>query len=258
MELTKLQYLPLQDIWVKREDLFKVAGCRGAKARACWAIATDPKNADKLKNGLVTAGSRKSPQINIVAHIAKELGVYCEAHTPQGELSTELLQAKELGAEIVQHRAGYNSVIKKRAKDRATELNALEIPFGMECQEGIEQTALQATSLRDVEINIKRIVLPIGSGINAAGLLCGLVRNNLNIPVVGIRVGADPIKILDKYAPLNWRGMMTIINATEDYHEEVKVSLGDIELDPVYEAKCVKFLQAGDLFWIIGKRNIIN
>jgi hypothetical protein len=30
--------------------------------------------------------------------------------------------------------------------------------------------------------------------------------------------------------------------------------LGDVELDPFFEAKCLPFLEPGDLFWIFAKR----
>lgn len=55
------------DYWMKRDDLYRVAGVCGGKVRTCWNLAQGAK-------GLVTAGSRSSPQCNIVAHIAQKLG----------------------------------------------------------------------------------------------------------------------------------------------------------------------------------------
>ena len=57
---------PLQQVGnflVKRDDLFEIAGVCGGKARTCWAMSQGAP-------GLVTAGSRSSPQANIVAHVA--------------------------------------------------------------------------------------------------------------------------------------------------------------------------------------------
>lgn len=70
-------------VWAKRDDLFTVAGVSGGKARSCYYLATR----DPSTKGLVTAGSRASPQVNIVAHIAAHLGLPCRVHTPTGALS---------------------------------------------------------------------------------------------------------------------------------------------------------------------------
>ena len=67
---------PLQQVdnlLVKRDDLFKIAGVCGGKARTCWAMGQGA-------SGLVTASSRSSPQANIAAHVAKALGVPCRVH----------------------------------------------------------------------------------------------------------------------------------------------------------------------------------
>jgi hypothetical protein len=40
-----------------------------------------------------------------------------------------------------------------------------------------------------------------------------------------------------------------------DYHQHAPVAaLGGLELDPVYEAKCLPFLRPGDLLWVVGRR----
>ena len=67
---------------VKRDDLFSIGGVNGGKVRTCWHLAQGAK-------GLVTAGSRQSPQVNIVAHIAKKLNIPSRVHMPRGKLSPE-------------------------------------------------------------------------------------------------------------------------------------------------------------------------
>src|SRR6185312_2502284 len=79
------------DIWVKREDLFKIADVAGGKVRTCYAIALAAKESGA--HGIVTAGSRASPQCNIVAHVGRELGLKVRAHTPTGALPPELQSA---------------------------------------------------------------------------------------------------------------------------------------------------------------------
>ncbi len=231
------------NMWVKRDDAFSIADVNGGKARTCWHLAQGAP-------GLVTAGARSSPQVNIVAHIAKELGIPCRCHVPSGELLPEVQAAAYAGAEIEQHRPGYSTVINKRARDDAAERGWREIPFGMECVEAVQQTAQQVGNLPR---NIERIVVPVGSGMSLAGILTGLCNSGRSIPVLGVKVGADPTKRLDKYAPQDWRKSCDLVASGVPYAREVHVEF-PIELDPIYEAKCVEFLKPGDLLWVVGIR----
>lgn len=235
---------------VKRDDTFMIAGVPGGKVRTCWALA------HAATEGLITAGSRQSPQVNIVAHIAKRLGLPCRVHVPQGEFTPELASAQACGAEIVQHKAGYNNVIVKRARDDAKARGWTEIPFGMECQEAVEATAGQVGNLPWGSFT--RIVIPCGSGMSLSGLLSGLHRLGKTIPVLAVQVGADPVKRLDEFAPNGWQDMVTLVKSSQDYHDHAPTTLlGSLELDPVYEAKCLPFLESGDLLWAVGVRETV-
>jgi hypothetical protein len=69
-----------------------------------------------------------------------------------------------------------------------------------------------------------------------------------------VSVGADPADRLDAYAP-GWRDRVTLVHSELDYHGHAPATrLGDLELDPVYEAKCLPFLEDGDLLWVVGRR----
>ena len=105
------------------------------------------------------------------------------AHCPQGELGSELLEAQKAVARIIQHKAGYNSVIVARAKTYAEENKAFEVPFGMMCREAVSQTFYQVT---DLPAKAKRIVIPVGSGMNLCGLLHGLKQAGNPIKVLGV------------------------------------------------------------------------
>lgn len=234
------------DVWVKRDDLFEAAGVRGGKVRTCWHLAQGAK-------GLVTAGSRASPQVNIVAHIARELGIPCRVHVPSGELAPEVAAAANVGAEVVQHRPGYNTVIVKRAREDAWGLGWTEIPFGMECQAAIEMTRKQAANIPYEGVN--RVVVPVGSGMSFAGILWGMIDELIPHLTLGVRVGANPVKRLDRYAPPFWRVQADLIETGVDYHQPAKTAnLGDLRLDSIYEAKCLPFLEPNDLLWVVGIR----
>jgi 1-aminocyclopropane-1-carboxylate deaminase/D-cysteine desulfhydrase-like pyridoxal-dependent ACC family enzyme len=215
----------INNIYYKREDLYSIYGCIGAKSRSAYHLINNAKN-----NGyktISTAGSRKSPQIYIVSKIAYNLGLNV-----------------------------YNNVIRKRCKDYCIENNAFEVPFGMVCNESINLTKEQVI---DIPLNVKRIVVPVGSAINLIGLLKGLKENNISIPILGVVVGADPTKTLDIYAPKEWRKMVTLIKSDIDCHvSEKNIEKDGIIFDPIYEAKCLKYLKENDLFWIIGIRNSLR
>lgn len=230
---------------VKRDDTYVVAGVRGGKARTCYTLA-------KGAEGLITAGSRQSPQVNIVAHIAAHCGVPCRVHVPAGELTPELEDARAQGAELVMHRPGYNSVICARAREDAAASGWKYIPFGMECIEAVQATAGQVANIPS---DTKRLVVPVGSGMSLAGVLQGLLDLGRRIPVLGVRVGADPSKRLNAFAPFGWQGSVELVTSPLDYHAHApETMLGELELDPVYEAKCLPYLEEGDLLWVVGIR----
>lgn len=233
--------------WVKRDDTYAVGASRGGKVRTCMALATQ-----EGVQGLVTAGSRQSPQVNIVATIADQLGLPCRVHVPSGALTPELLEAQAAGAEVIQHAPGYNTVIVARARADALATGWTEIPFGMETPVAVQQTATQVANLPD---DLQRIVIPVGSGMSLAGVLAGLDHyQRTDVPALGVVVGARPDARLDKYAPL-WRFKCDLVAAGMDYHAHAPTTtLHGLDLDPVYEAKCIPHLEEGDLLWVVGCR----
>lgn len=194
--------------------------------------------------------------MNIVAHVARRLGVPCRVHVPSGDLTPELREAQAAGAEVVQHRPGHNSVIIARARADAKERGWVEIPFGMECAGAVEATRAQVANLPD---GCKRLVVPVGSGMTLAGVLWGLLDETIDVPVIGVVVGADPRKRLGKYAPPGWEDRVTLVPAGVPYDARVPAAVagphGQVHLDSVYEAKCLRFLQPDDCLWCVGVRS---
>lgn len=240
------------DIWLKRDDLYSYAGRHGGKVRTCRTIAMEAKRCGCV--GLITAGSRQSPQVSIVSAIASHLGMRCRVHVPAGADTPQIDAALSAGAEVVRHRPGYNTVIVARAReDVATSPAWGHVPFGMETEYAVEATASQVLSA--LLVGPSRIVVPVGSGMSLAGVLCGMVAPS--VPVLGVVCGASPMGRLDRYAPL-WRawGNVELVSASVDYHRHVEASVGDVGLDPVYEAKCAEFLRPGDLLWVVGHRRL--
>jgi len=239
------------DIYIKRDDLYTVAGVRGGKARTCRHIIESTPTS--YTHGVITGGARKSPQVSIVANIAKLLGVACRVHVPDGPTTPEIDSATEAGAEVVRHRPGYNSVIDGRAKRDAHESGWTLVPFGMRCAAAVTMTAGQVGNIPD---DTKRIIMAVGSGMSLAGVIAGLGTTGRAIPVVGVVVGADPRRNLDTYSPW-WEQFATLVPAGVKYQDEV-VAESPIPLDPIYEAKAWTFTEPGDLFWAVGHRDLVD
>jgi threonine dehydratase len=233
-------------VWYKREDLFKIAGVSGGKARTCYMLAR------AARRGLITASARQSPQAFIVARIAEHLDLRCRVHTPSGYSTPELAEALRHGAMRVAHVPGYNSVIVARARSDAERSGMTLVPFGMECADAVKAVAAQTQNLpREVQ----RIVVPVGSGMTLAGILVGLERAAWRAPVIGVMVGANPRTRLDRWAPSDWRRRVRLVASAIAYHEPgIRTACGGLTFDPWYESKCLAYLREGDCFWVVGNR----
>jgi 1-aminocyclopropane-1-carboxylate deaminase/D-cysteine desulfhydrase-like pyridoxal-dependent ACC family enzyme len=121
----------------------------------------------------------------------------------------------------------------------------------METAEAVRQTGRQVKNIPDA---VRRIVVPVGSGMTLAGVLSGLRNAGRQTPVVGVVVGADPSRRLDRYADPDWRERVILIRSDTRYEKAVAASIGGVTLDPHYEAKCFPWLVDGDLLWTVGIR----
>lgn len=249
-ELTPVEYYNKEGIWLKRDDLFEVCGVRGGKSRSAYQVINS-----LLKEGyetIVTAGSRQSPQCEIVSYICESLGVKCKVFMPFGGDTSVIKHIKEnSNTEIIRVRPGYNNIIVARAREYAESRNCGYVPFGMECEENVIVTSKQVVNLPK---EAKRLVIPVGSGMSFSSVVTGLVQTGIEIPILGVRVGKDPTKIIQEYAfGLGFLDYQ-MVQSNVDYHDSVEAYVGDYRLDPIYEAKCREFLREGDCLWVVGKR----
>lgn len=129
------------------------------------------------------------------------------------------------------------------------------LPFGMEFSENLEITGAQVENIPE---EVKRVVVPVGGGMTIASVLNGLTRfNRYDVEVLGVQVGKQAQKTIDRfYEPfLLPKVKFLLVDAGVDYHKTAEnTRLGDIELDPIYEAKCLPFLKPGDLLWVVAHR----
>ena len=124
-------------------------------------------------------------------------------------------------------------------------------------------TAEQVQNLPPTCRVVGSIVVPVGSGMTLAGILNGLSRfwPNRVYSVLAVRVGADPSKRLERWAPGLWRPAnveVEWVKSDLDYHHPApQHSLEGVPLDPHYEAKCLPFLRPNDLLWVVGRRGAV-
>ena len=241
--------------YFKRDDLYSVCGVYGGKSRAAFQIVTDAIS--KKAKGIVTAGSRQSPQCEIISCICEHYKIPCFLFMPPGSDTTVITNInKNSCSTIIRSKVGYNSVIISDAKKYAIENGLYYVPFGMEMKENVDITMKQVENIPPV---VKRIVMPVGSGMSMASVLSGLdYFNRTDIEVLGVQVGKDPTKILETYYSINSyppRINYKIVKSNLDYHKSPeKRNLEGIDLDPIYESKCIPFMKDNDLLWIVGHR----
>ena len=249
-ELTPVIWNEENKIWVKRDDTFEVCGVKGGKSRSAYQVIQQ-----LLQQGyktMVTAGSRQSPQCEIVSFICEELGIPCKVFMPRGA-NTSVIDHIENNkhTEIIRVNCGYNNVIIARAREYANDMNCGYVPFGMECAENVEVTSKQVQNIPE---ECKRLVIPVGSGMSFSSVVTGMSRYEINKPILGVRVGKDPMKIIGEYAEGIDFVDYNIVQSPYDYHDAVERYVGDYQLDPIYESKCYDFLEEGDCLWVVGRR----
>lgn len=234
-------------VLVKRDDAWSVGGASGAKARTMYRLASE-----RGSPGIITAGARRSPQIERAALTAQALGIQCRVHVPAGADTDETRTCERAGAEVVRHQAGRLSVLKARYRtDAEQHPKWLAVPFGMAMQEYRGDVAAQAEHLPAIE---GRLVVPCGSGTTLVGILQGLGPEHADTEILAVQIGHDPTGTLDELAD-GWRDRVTLVEAPEAFDDDApRTRLGDLRLDPMYEAKCLPHLHEGDLLWCVGRR----
>lgn len=249
-ELTPVEYYEDEGVWLKRDDMFEIYGVRGGKARSAYQVILE-----LLEQGyktIVTAGSRQSPQCEIVSFICESMGVDCKLFMPFGGDTSVITNIKNNShTEIIRVRPGYNNIIVARAREYAENRGCGYVPFGMECARNVEVTSEQ---VRNIPMECSRVVVPVGSGMSFSSIVTGMSKYGIEKPLLGVRVGKDPTKIINEYAFGLDLMDYEIVESSVDYHDPVEAYVGGYNLDPIYEAKCFEFLKRGDLLWVVGHR----
>ena len=243
--------------WLKREDY----ACKtddnnpsGLKVRQFMAMASEQPNEPMI----VGCASYSAMQI-YVAWAAKQANVPAHIFVPRRKERTMATQyAESMGAIIHEVFPGYANVYRKRARDFAKEIGGC---VRWDSKRAIRDTAIQCLNLPP---EAKRIIVPTGSGLTAAGVMVGLaILQRSDVEVVAVCVSdladedniyhnADYIlhRMTDHYTDPILAPRMPVLRmqrAQGDYHHWAFKTLpyGAV-LDPFYSAKAIDYLVEGE------------
>lgn len=227
-------------------ELGELSGLKGCKAIMAQQYC------EKYPQGLVTCGSRFSIQVLMFARVCKYLNVPCIVCIPTGKSTDMIIKLESVGVEIQRIKPGYNTVLNARARTLAEERGYQFVPLGM-----LEETAYNIVA--DFVINNKeliersqRIVVPVGSGTTLIGVAYGLKQLALDIPVLGVMVGMDATKNINKAKEYTEGINIELVKSEIPYDKEV-FNDSIPELNKNYEAKCLEYIQENDLLWVVSE-----
>lgn len=230
------------NIYVLRLDKRETYGLYGDKARIAYEMS-------KGQNGIVTCGSRESIQTVAFAQVCDILNIPCDIHIPKGKDTNSILQLKNTNCNLIREKVGYNNVLNAHARDNAKNKGYKFVQLGMLCDEAYKLIGQNVNLILPYINDIKRIVISVGSGTTLIGIARALQKHNIDIPIIGVMCGMDATKnILNN---TDYKNIM-LVKSDSSYHKKERVEFCGITLNPTYEAKCVSYLQDGDLFYIVA------
>lgn len=287
-------------LYYKRDDLYTPYGnehINGGKVRQAIQLFSEIQNdiRDNHNGGVLTASSVHSPQSAIIAKVAQEFGMKCivaVGGTKEDTIDSHhmIRLSKYYGADVVNVAGhGMTSAIDALAKKKILDENGYKlIKFAIALDSNPEAifdgVMNQVANIPD-ELDV--LVVPVGSGIQFAGILLGLEKYNKKVGrVVGVGF-CDRRRNIDGYLNQFKYGDVLfgdgkvkeftdyeMVLTDYDYNKSVweKCMADDSMLDDIYEAKAHKWMRENidvknqkTLFWVVGRRlrddevdNLIN
>jgi len=258
LELTPVSQF---DGWyAKREDLASWVSLdhpSGSKVRQYMAMAKDAPGAPMI----VGCASYSCMQV-YVASAAKLTGVPAHVFVPKRNRLTEASEyAAYMGAIIHLVAPSWGNVLRSRARDFGKQFPKI---VRWNPRLALKDAMTQCANIPD---DVKRVIVPTGSGLTAAGVLAGLALKRKRPLVLAIAVSelANDAKIMKLAAETVGLTTGRLFNhhlpnfslkrAAEKYGEAMLGWLPDgTPLDPYYAAKAVRYVQPGDCLWLPGLR----
>jgi hypothetical protein len=255
---------------VKDGGAFSLGPLIGSKVRQCLHVVHEHL-ADinyRYKGGILTGAGLPSPQIPIVAGVAKYFRLKCAVTTPKydnekrdsNRINASL--AQQFGASVYGVGNPNPSGYEKDAKELCQELGYFQIKFGMFGDLAMEPVIEQVQNLPDY---VRRIVIISGSGLSALSVLRGIVRYQKPVAEVCIvtlsghyaenkRKWYDNLPEAEKFT-----GKVTVVPSEYPYRAEHRFD-GTYDFDVTYESKAAQYMvntwtpSRETAFWVVGRR----
>jgi 1-aminocyclopropane-1-carboxylate deaminase/D-cysteine desulfhydrase-like pyridoxal-dependent ACC family enzyme len=259
--------------WYKRDDLFQPYAdvpLSGGKVRQARALPRRNRERirDEFDGVVLTATGVHSPQGLIIARVALDFGFRCVLFVGATDASALARHAmlrtavERFGAELdTSARVAYEpalAVAQERWRERH-DGRGYVVRFGINLEDDpdaiLGSTAAQVANVPD---SVERIVVPVGAGVTAAGVLLGARERASHATIVAVQVaGYDRREELDRMsdgAPYEWHAIEGV-----PYARHVRADVApDFGLDPIYEAKAWRWLREHEradesvAFWVVG------
>lgn len=242
------------DWFAKRDDLAAYTGPEfpaGSKVRQYLRMAKTTPGAP-----MVVGCSADSAMQIYVAAAAYQTNVKGIVFTAGRAEPTDATQyAQRWGADLREVRPGYLSVIRNRARAYGKELGQV---VRWDVAGALRDAAEQTANLPD---EVRRIIIPTGSGLTAAGVMAGMAERGHKASVVVAAVSdmADVENIEASASKLTTKQLpsLHLIRAPYEYGQWLARRLPDgTPLDPFYAAKALDYIQPGDCLWLPGLRPV--
>ena len=222
----------------------------GSKVRQYLYMSGKAENAP-----LIVGCSATSAMQVYVAFAAKALGTPGIVYVPKRNTpSASTAWARGMGVEVNEVSPGYLSFVRKLAKDRAKSLGPVvrwDVDFAL------RDTTYQC---QNVPHHLRRVVVPVGTGLICAGIMAGLALyggGKTEVLGVGVSDMSDKDKIVSLARKMTAQALpnLTLIRHPLPYDRGVAAVLPDgSPLDPYYAAKALAYVQEGDCLWVPGVR----
>lgn len=219
-----------------RLDDWEINGISGGKSYVLFKAIGNAK-------GVVTCGSRVSTQVKTTALVCEYLNIPCHIFMPRGVSEIKDIVTQHRGI-IHEPKAGYNSVLNARARELAQELGYLYIPLGMLDDYFINIVKDIVLENKDIFLNIKRLVIPVGGGCFFIGLVKGLQEIGFKGDILGVMCGMDASANINSYLSIFDSLPFTLVKSPVKYESKI---VNNLRLNENYEAKCLEFMNNDDV-----------
>jgi 1-aminocyclopropane-1-carboxylate deaminase/D-cysteine desulfhydrase-like pyridoxal-dependent ACC family enzyme len=283
MNMTPIE--KVNGIFYKRDDLYTPFGkdhVNGGKVRQAVQLFDEIHDdiRDNHNGGVVTASSVHSPQSAIIAKVAQEHGFKCVVAVggtkPETLYNHHIMRLTKFYGADIQIVAGHGmtTAIDAGAKKKVISKTGYKlIKFAISLESNPEAIFDGVTDqVANIPDELDNLVIPVGSGIQFAGIIRGLQKYNKKVKrIIGVAF-CDRTKAinehLDRFKYSNFPEEVVDFPKYElhltkyPYSKSIWEKIdNDFMLDDIYEGKAHLWMRENidtknekTLFWVVGRR----